>query len=76
MYWSLINRVLNKTKIHLIPPLLENGKFGLDFESKAQFCNDYFILRCTTLDTGCDIPNATLLYVPVLTGLHIRSQKS
>ena len=26
MYWSLINRVLNKAKIPLIPPLLENGK--------------------------------------------------
>ena len=51
MYWSLINRV-NKAKIPLIPPLLENGKFVLDLESKAQILNDYFILQCTTLDTG------------------------
>ena len=35
MYWSLTNRVLNKAKIPLIPPLLENDKFVLDFESKA-----------------------------------------
>ena len=70
MYWSLINRV-NKAKIPLIPPLLENGKFVLDLESKAQILNDYFILQCTTLDTGSGIPNATPLYVPVLTGLQI-----
>ena len=29
-YWSLINKVLNKAKIPLIPPLLENDKFVLD----------------------------------------------
>ena len=65
LYWSLINRVLNKAKIPLIPPLLENGKFVLDFESKAQIFNDYFILQCTTLDTGSEIPNATSFYVPL-----------
>ena len=30
-YWTLINTVLNKTKIPLIPPLLENGLFVTDF---------------------------------------------
>ena len=75
MYWSLIIRVLNTEKIPLIPPLLENGKFVLDFESKAQIFNDYFILQCTTLDTGSEIPNATPLGVPVLTGLQISDEK-
>ena len=75
MYWSLINRMLNKAKIPLIPPLLENGKFVFDSENKGQILNDYFILQCTTLDTGSEIPNATPLDVPVLTGLQISDEK-
>ena len=51
-YWSLINTVLNKAKIPIIPPLLENGQFVTDFTEKAQLFNDYFILQCTTIDTG------------------------
>ena len=57
MYWSLVNKILNKAKIPEIPPLLENDIFVLDFASKAQMFNDYFILQCTTLDTGSEIPS-------------------
>ena len=56
-YWCLINKILNKAKIPEIPPLLENDIFVLDFSLKAQIFNDYFILQCTTLDTGSEIPN-------------------
>ena len=49
-YWSLINKILNKTKVPLIPSLLENDVFILDFEAKAKIFNDYFILQCSTLD--------------------------
>ena len=58
-YWSLINSVLNKAKIPIIPPLLENGLFVTDFTKKAQLFNDYFILQCTTIDTGSVIPQHT-----------------
>ena len=75
MYWSMINRVLNKAKIPLIPPLLENGRVVLDFEKKAQIFNDYFILQCTALDTGSEIHNATPFDVPVLNGLQISDEK-
>ena len=57
MYWSLINTVLNKAKIPIIPHLLENGLFISDFAEKAQLFNDYFI--CTTIDTGSEIPLET-----------------
>ena len=56
-YWTLINTVLNKVKIPIIPPLLENGLFVTDFTEKAQLFNDYFILQCTTIDTGSEIPH-------------------
>ena len=64
-YWSLINTVLNKAKISIIPPLLENGPFITDFTEKAQLFNDYFILQCTTIDTGSEIP----YYIPVAASL-------
>ena len=58
-YWTLINTVLNKAKIPIIPPLLENGLFVTDFTEKAQLFNDHFILQCTTIDTGSEIPQDT-----------------
>ena len=64
-YWSLINTVLNKAKIPIIPPLLENGLFITDFTEKAQIFNDYFLLQCTTIDTGSVIPP----YVPAPSSL-------
>ena len=64
-YWTLINTVLNKAKIPIIPPLLENGLFITDFTEKAQIFNDYFILQCTTVDTGSEIPQ----YVPAASTL-------
>ena len=52
---SLMNTVLNKAKISMIPPLLKNGLFVTHFADNAQIFNDYFILQCTTIDTGSDI---------------------
>ena len=34
-YWTLINTVLNKAKIPIIPPLLENWIFITNFAEKA-----------------------------------------
>ena len=67
----MINTVLNKAKIPIIPPLLENGLFVTDFSEKAQLFNDYFILQCTTIDTGSVIPehnplNSTLIDIFVI----------
>ena len=64
-YWSLINTLLNEAKIPIIPPLLENGLFITDFTEKAQLFNDYFILQCTTIDTGSELPQ----HIPTPTSL-------
>ena len=55
-YWSLISTVLNKAKIPIIPPLLEDGMFIMNVAEKAQLFNDYFIQQCTTIDTGSQLP--------------------
>ena len=46
-------------KIPVITPLLENGLFVTDLIEKAQIFNDCFILQCTSIDTGNEIPQAT-----------------
>ena len=53
----MINTVLNKAKIPIMLPLLENGLLVTDLTEKAQIFNDYFILQCTTIDTGSEIPH-------------------
>ena len=74
-YWSLLNSVLNKAKIPIIPPLLENGIFVMDFTEKAQIFNNHFILQCTTIDTGSEIPRNNLVNATLLTEFHLSDEK-
>ena len=59
----------------VIPPLLENDIFVLDFTDNAQIFNDYFMLQCTTLDTGSEIPLEDPLFAPPLTNFKISDEK-
>ena len=74
-YWTLINTVLNKAKIPMIPPLLENGLFVTDFTEKAQIFNDFFILQCTTIDTGSEIPQDIPLTTTLISDFAISDEK-
>ena len=74
-YWTLINTVLNKVKIPMIPPLLENGLFVTDLTEKAQIFNDYFILQCTTIDTGSEIPQDTPVTATQISDFVISEEK-
>ena len=74
-YWSLLNTVLNKAKIPIIPPLLENGLFITDFTEKAQLFNDYFIPQCTTIDTGSEIPQQTPVTATLINDFVISEEK-
>ena len=74
-YWTLINTVLNKVKIPMIPPLLENGLFVTDLTEKAQIFNDYFILQCTTIDTGSEIAQNTRVTATLISDFVISEQK-
>ena len=69
------NYVLNKVKIPIIPPLLENGLFVTDFAEKAQIFNDYFIRQCTTIDTGCVIPHDLPIPVALTSEFSISDEK-
>ena len=75
LYWSLINKILNKAKIPIIPPLLENDVFVLDFTAKAEIFNDYFIQQCTTINTGSELPPILVPNAPLLTDVSISDEK-
>ena len=62
-------------QIPVIPPVLENDIFVLDFESKAQIFNDDFILHCTTIETGSEVPGQLLSNAPPLTEFAIAEEK-
>ena len=56
-YWYLMNTVLlNKASIPLIPPLLENGLFVLNFAEKGQIFNDHLVYQCTPINKGSELP--------------------
>ena len=74
-YWSLINAVLNKAKVPVIPPLLDNDIFVTNFTEKAQIFNDYFLLQCTTIDTGSEIPQDEPVTVTLLNDFCISEEK-
>ena len=64
--WSLTNTILNKARIFKIPPLLENDNFDVEFKTKARVFNCYFILQCSTLNTGSDIMQNSTFNVAML----------
>ena len=55
-YWSILNRVLDKIKIPLIPPILFNNSFITDFKEKANIFNLYFVNQCNIINNGSTIP--------------------
>ena len=75
LYWTLINKILNRAKIPIIPPLLENNKFVMDFITKADIFNEYFIQQCTTIDTGSKLPPLLEPNVPLLTYFTISDER-
>ena len=74
-YWSLINKILNKAKIPIIPPLIENDIIVLDFTAKVEIFNDYFIQQCTTMDIGSELPPTSVPNTSLLTDLSISDEK-
>ena len=74
----LLDRVLNKAKIPIIPLLLENDVFVLELKAKAQIFNYYLTRQCVmigTIDTSNQVPNITVSNVPKLTSIDISHKK-
>ena len=47
----------------------------LDFASKAEIFNDYFIQQCTTIDTGSELPSTSIPNTSLLNGFSNSDEK-
>ena len=45
-----------KDKFNLIPPLLSNSRFVVDYETKAGVFNDFFVYQCRILNNSNVLP--------------------
>ena len=59
-YWSILKTIFNGRKIHVIPPLLIDGKLVSDFKEKAYRFNEFFSRQCTPLNNGSEYINKRL----------------
>ena len=66
---------MNKVKIPIIPPLLENGLLVTDFTEKAKIFDAYCILQYTTIDTGSEIPQDIPATTPLINDFVISDEK-
>ena len=57
VYWSTLNKIINKKKMTNIPPLLENGIFVTNFQTKADIFNDLFVQQCSVHVNESVLPN-------------------
>ena len=59
-YWTTSNRIINKKKMMNIPPLLENGLFVTNFQTKADIFNELFVQQCSLDQNNSALPR----YIP------------
>ena len=57
-YWQILKKLINNKETSNIPPLLEDGTFISDIQSKANIFNAYFCQQ------ACAVNNCSILPVP------------
>ena len=55
-YWSILNKLLQKNKITLIPPILSNGAFITNVYKKITLFNTFFADQCTRINNSSTLP--------------------
>ena len=56
LFWTAINRLIDKKKNCNIPPFLENNVFISSFKENACIFNEYFANQCNPLNNGSELP--------------------
>ena len=56
VFWNAYKRLINNKKNTNIPPIMENGKFVMNFQTKANIFNQYFANQCRPLDISYSLP--------------------
>ena len=60
-YWNIINRVINKCRAALVPPLLVNNIFVLNCSEKAKHFIDFFSNQCKLVANTSVLPPLNVL---------------
>ena len=50
--WSILQSFYNDRKVSLIPPLLINGKFATDIQTKKNIFSKFFADQCQPLNNA------------------------
>ena len=74
-YWATLNKIINKKKFSNIPPLLENGVFVTNFQTKANIFNDYFVEQCSLINNDSVLPNFVSRCHSLLSNVKIAGEK-
>ena len=56
-YWETLNKIINKKRFSNVPPLLENGEFVTNFQTKANIFNEHFVEQYSVIINDSIFPN-------------------
>ena len=74
-YWTTLNKIINKKKFSYIPPLLENGVFVTNFQTKANIFNNHFVEQCSLISDDSVLPNPVSRCNSSLSSVEITGEK-
>ena len=74
-YWATLNKIINNKKFSNIPPLLENGVFVTNFQTKTNIFNDHFVEQCSLISNDSVLPNFVSRCHSSLSNVEITGEK-
>ena len=74
-YWETLNKIINKKRFSNVSPLLENGVFATNFQTKAKIFNDHFVERCSMIINDSVLPNLISRCDSLLSNVEITGEK-
>ena len=74
-YWATLNKIINKKRFSNVPPLLENGVFVTNFQTKGNIFNDHFVEQCSVIINDSILPNFTSRCDSLLSNVEITGEK-
>ena len=74
-YWETLNKIINKKRFSNVPPLLENGVFVTNFQTKANIFNEHFVEQCFLIINDSIFPNFSSRCDSLLSNIEITGEK-
>ena len=56
-YWKILKRLINKSHVPRIPPILYINKLIVSCKEKASLFNEYFLSQCTPIGNNSVLPD-------------------